>query len=783
MKKLDLRLWRMIKQSKGQFFSIAAVIILGLAIYVSFSMTAVNLENTKNYYYEITNFGDIIVQLVRIPKGAVEDLRKIEGVEMVQGRVSFQVPFRVQDPREKVTVKIVSIPQTPEQIFSLYMLEGTPLRNDLKSTVVLEQFSDARGIRIGDKISPYINGRAHPLEVVGITASSEHVYLMENEQALLPAPEKFGVLYVSEDFAQSAYGYRDSYNEVLIRVKDLDQIDEIADKLEDRLDKYGVKRVIKREDQLSNRMLSEEISQLQKTSTAIPLLFLIVASIVIVIMLSRIVKNDRTVIGVLKAMGYGNGEILFHYTKYALAIGVFGSFIGILAGIQLSGMLANMYIQYYNIPILKQDIYYIYMVYAILLTSVFCIVSGLLAAKSVLKIMPADSMRPEAPKTGKRVFLEKIQFIWSPLTFSWKMVIRNVARGKKRFAFLILGLALTYGINVVPVYMFEGMISMFELQYGDFQRMDYTIEFSRPMHKRVVGEMKQLIEVDHIEPKLEIPFELKQGWRKKVVTIIGLPRDTKLYAFKDKAGNAISLPENGILLTEGLAKALNVSIGDQILIKNYLPGKSDVHVEVRGIIRQYLGINAYMNIEVMDGQLAEKGMITGVSFLSRDQVREKLTNVKNISAIQSITDMKNSFMQFLDSVMVSTTVMMLFGGILGFAIVYNSTIISIAERQMEFSSLRVLGFDKRDIVQMITKENGLMTIIAILLGIPVGWAMCNGISEAFNTDLYTFPVIITPATYLYAAAGTILFVGIAQLATIRKIYHLNFIDALKNRVS
>lgn len=783
MRKLDLRLLRFIKNTKGQFLSVILVVVLALCIYVSFSMTAMNLKNTVDYYYDLTNFADISVQVLKISQGHVEKLKNIEGIEQVQGRIRFDVPLQVEDANEKVKVRIISIPRKEEQVNGLYMLEGKPVKNKFQGAVLLEQFANARGIMVGDQITPYINGRSYALDIIGIGASAEYVYLMENEQTLLPAPEKFGAVYVTEEFAQSVYGYKGSYNEILIQVKDQNKIDEIIKKLEKRLDKYGIKRIIEREDQLSNRMLTEEIKQLEKTSTVVPVLFFMVAAFILYIILHRMVKNDRINIGILKALGYGNLSILFHYIKYTLLIGIIGSILGILGGIFISGMLANLYIQYYNIPILKLDIYYAYILYAVVLTGIFCVLSGLMGAKSVLQIMPADSMRPETPKAGGRIFLEKITFIWRRISFSWKIVIRNIIRRKKRFVFLVLGIALTYGINTVPVFQQDAMLSMFSLHYGSFQKMDYNIDFSKPMNHRAINELKHLVKIDIIEPKLEYPFELSSGWRKKVVNIVGIPYNTELYAFEDVSKKSIKLPKEGIFITEGLAKKLKVHQGEFVKIKNFIPGKEDVKVEVKGVIKQYLGINAYMHIGTMDKLLAEKGMITGVSITSEDDVVEKLKNMKNISSVQSVEDMKNSFLQFLDSVMAATGILMLFGGVLGFAIVYNATMISISERTMEFSSLRVMGFDKKEIFHMVTKENMVMTVIAIIIGIPIGWMMCNGIAQAFNTEIYTIPVILTPKTFIISAVATIGFVMIAQLATLRKIYHLNFMDALKNRIS
>ena len=518
-------------------------------------------------------------------------------------------------------------------------------------------------------------------------------------------------------------------------------------------------------------------------SNVLPVMFLMVAAVIIVIMLSRIVANDRMAIGVLKALGYSNLDVLSHYTKYALAIGLVGSTIGIIGGILLSGPLSQVFVSYFNIPFVTINVYYSFIFKAIILTSIFCIASGLLGARTVLHILPADSMRPEAPKSGKRILLERIGFFWRRLSFSWKMVIRNIMRTKRRFIFLVLGLALTYSINAVPLYMGEAMPTMFNLQYGEYQKMDYNIDFARPMNKNILKDLNQLIDTSKMEPKLEYPFELKNGWRKKAVNIIGMPRNTDFYEFRDMKDKEVYLSEKGIFVTEALAKLLGVTKGDYVTIKNFIPGKKDIKIEVSGVVKQYLGINAFMDLEAMQSLLVDKEMITGVSIASTDDIKEKLKDVKNIAAVRSSSDIQNAFLEYLDTMNIATKFYLLFGGILGFAIIYNATIIGISERNMEFASLRVLGFDKRDIYRMISKENTLMTVIAILLGIPLGMSMINGMAQSFSSEMITLPVIITPKIFIYAAIATISFVIIAQLATRKKIYNLNFIDALKSRIS
>ncbi|WP_069649911.1 ABC transporter permease [Caloranaerobacter ferrireducens] len=783
MKKLNLKLLRSIKNSKGQFIAVTLVIIVGLTVYTALSMAAVNLESTINYYYDITNFADLYVQVVKAPEKAIDNLKKMKDIEFVEGRIVFDVPIKVRDKDERVKVRIISKPDEINGINSLYMMRGENIDNKYKDCLVIKQFADARKMKIGDILKPQISGKTYNLSIKGVVSSPEYIYLMENEQSFLPSPKKFGVMYVTKEFAQDSFGFRGNYNEIIIKAKKGVNLNNLKKKIENELDKYGVKRIITKDEQLSNWAVSEEIKGLRQSSSTIPLIFLGVAAIIMAVMLSRMVRAERTSIGVLKALGYTNIQLILHYTKYSLLVGFIGAIFGVILGTILSGYMAKMYIKFFNIPMLKMNFYYKYMVSAVVLSMIFCIIAGLWGGKKVLKILPAESMRPEPPKSGGRIFIDRVSVLWSRLTFTWKMVLRNIFRNKKRFIFITLGIALTYSVTFLPLSARDAFVSMFSTHYGEFQRMEYNISFSKPLNKKVIKDIKNIINVDHIEPKIEYPFEIEYGHKSKVVNIIGLQKDTRFYKFTNIDGDVISLKDRGIFLTEGLAKYLGVEVGDNVKIKNFIPDKEDVYLRVSGIIKQSLGINGYMNIDEMEEKLVDNNVITGVYLNSDDNVKSKLENMSNITSIQSLQDMKDVFKQFLDLTMYSVSLMTLFGGVLGFAIVYNSTVMSINERRLEFSSLRVMGFSKRDIYNMLSRENRVMTILGIIIGLPIGQYMIRMLEEVYSTEMYTMDVQTSLLTYIGAILLTMLFVTLAQLFTLRKINRLDFIEALKNRIS
>lgn len=784
LRRIDTMLVRMIRNSKGQFAAVVTIIIMGIAIFTALNMTSVNMNNTVGIYYEQNHFADLFLQTEPVPGQKPEELEDLAGVESAMGRISVDVPMITDDENERVNLRLLTATGEEDELNRSTILKGRMISDRGKEIMLIEQFAKARHIDTGDEIEIQAAGTRYTLEVTAIVANPEYIYLMENTQSIMPDEENFGVGYISELFGQQITDLTGSFNEILISYEESAAEEALIDRVEDALDRYGVKQTVKQKDQLSNSVINQELTQLDSMANSIPILFLLVAGLILMMMLARLVKKDRIKIGVLKAIGYRNSQVLFHYVKYAVISGFIGGITGSLLGMALAGGMTRLYLSYFHIPLLRVEFYYSYLVYAVLLSVVFCSLSGIIGARGAMKIAPADAMHSEAPKSGRRILLEKLPFFWKHLSFSNKMISKNIFRNKKRTLFVLAGITLTYSMMLFTSSMPDVMNQMMNEHFREFQKMDYNISFRSPVRQEAARDLEHLIDVEHIEGKLEYPFELSNGNKKQAVSMIGLDRDTKFYAFHDITGNQTEIPEKGMLITENLANALDVGKGDLVRIKSYFPGKEDVYIQIIGVIKQTLGINAYMDIGTMGETLLEKNLINGIYADSKDpDINEKLIRASNIASIMSIADMRAVYDKYMTMMALSIGSMVIFSGILGFCIVYNATIVSLGERELEFSSLRVLGFSKLEIFFMIVRENNIITVLGILLGIPVGFLMAEYSTAAFSTDMYTLDMSPTPNALIMAGVYTIVFVLLAQLATYRKIRKLDFLQALKNRES
>lgn len=781
MKPLNKRLWRMIKQTRGQFLAIVAIVSIGIFTYTALSNAAINLDNTLKDYYQNNHFADAFLDLVSLDEQQVQKLLTDPDISTAKGRVVLDVPMLTEDTK-RVTARLVSIDGEESPLNELTMIEGERSITG-NEAIVISQFAQGRQIQLGETLSVQVEGRVQTVVVKGIASSPEYVYLMENGQAILPIPDQFGVIYLEKDYLQQISGYSGRVNNLILSLQDPALAEEKVDQLKEQLKSAGVYSAVARADQLSNSMISMEIESLQKMSGTLPLVFLCFSGLMLITLLGRTIKGDRTTIGVLKALGYTNGEIIGHYSAYALLAGVLGGILGNIIGISMAGGMTRLYIMYFNMPEYTIRFYPDKVFWAMLLTCCFALGSGHYSCKSVLKITPADAMRPEPPKQGKRLWLDHWPRLWSALTFSWKMVIRTMAREKKKCALVILAVAMTFSMLLMTFWFNDVFKAMIQTQYSSFMTMDYTVGLTHFQDQSVVKDLQKYLDTEEIEGKLEIPCDISFGPKVKTISVVGLMPDTRFYNLLDRQERPIALKDEGIILSSNLAKSLGVQVGDQVYVESLMADKASHYFPVLGINEQALGINAYLTLPTMGQIFADKNTINGFYLKSSENLTTTFQEMDAIASVSSQKEMKASFDEFLGLMVLMIGFLVIFSGVLGFAIIYSTTMMSIGEREGEFSSLRVLGYRQKEVFRLLLKENMLLTWLGLLLGLPLGYGLIVLMGQAFASDLYTLNQPISFPSLLWAFLMSWIFILLAQLATYRKIKEMDFIQALKSRIS
>jgi len=327
---------------------------------------------------------------------------------------------------------------------------------------------------------------------------------------------------------------------------------------------------------------------------------------------------------------------------------------------------------------------------------------------------------------------------------------------------------------------------MIKQQYGNIQNYDIKVKFSKLISIEELNNIKNITHVKEMEPILETGVEISNGWKSKTVGFTALVKEPEMYKVEDKSGNAISIPSNGVLISEKLANTLGVKVNDSVNIKFYFPGKDKKEMVVRGIVVQYLGLSTYTSMDNLNSILGE-GMIASSAVLKLDninfenEIKDKLKDMPNVTSVESKSDSLNALLSAMGAMQASIGVYIMLAAILLSAVLYNIATINIFERQRELATLKVLGFSNNEVKKLIFNENYIIVILGMIVGLPFGKWLGASLMASSSTDAYTIPYVVEFKTYIIAIILTLLFTAITNLTLMKKIKALDMIEVLKNK--
>jgi putative ABC transport system permease protein len=417
----------------------------------------------------------------------------------------------------------------------------------------------------------------------------------------------------------------------------------------------------------------------------------------------------------------------------------------------------------------------------------FSLFSGIRASLDIIRLEPGEAMRPPAPPKAGKILLERLRFFWQLLTAQAQMGIRNAFRTKIRSAFYIVGIAVVFSLMTISWSMRDMMDLLTVVQLNDVQKYDLKFQLSNLAAAAPIQlDLSHEAGVSKVEPLLEAPVTLRNGWRKKEVVVMGLVQDGTLYNILDKNRRQVAVPAQGILLSEQLAKALQVKTGDLIEVES--PLRRDTLEEkkeqlvVQAVVPQYIGSNAFMLAENLQAFLRQgdisSSMLVKIQQAEAAGIASKYRNAENVTTIESISDSKKMIQELMDSFGYMTWLYAVLGGITGFALIFNSSIIILSERSRELATLRVLGMTPREVLRVITSEQWTLYVLGVILGVPLAYAMEYGLAQALSGDLYSIPSQVPSIALLGAALGTAGSVLLAQYRAYYRIKALPYVEIL-----
>lgn len=788
---LRRKAWRDIKENKGVYLACIVVIAIGLIIYASMSIVVENLDKSQQDYYSQTHFADGFISVTAYPESKVNSLALLPGIEQVEGRIVKDVHIIDKQKDTNRYLRMVSVNMTnPPKLNQLRLVTGRFPADNQSEILVDPQFFAANHLSLGDTINVVMEGKQASFHITGTAQSPEFIYIMKNSLDLYPSPADFGIAYVPLSSLKAMVKENGQVNDLVFTLKTGVSFDSVKNSLQDALKPYGLQSIVARKDQTSNAIFTNEIKGLRSEAETLPVVFLGVAAFILYSMLQRLIEQQRGVIGSLKALGFTDREVVLHYLTYPFVIGTAGGLIGSLSGIALSYPLTTLYKQFFALPGLKSSFSIKYLIFGVALALFFSVLSGLKGSLDILRLEPAQAMRPPTPLTASKTLVEKISWFWQNLSAQAQMGIRGVFRTPTRSFFYVLGIAVVFSLMTVSWSM-QNMISLMTVvQLQKVQTYDLKLQLAHPSPTNAVkAALSQETGVTKVEPVLEVPAALSSGWLQKEVSLMGLTKDSTLYNILDNNGNRVEVPDQGLLLSEHLAQVLNVKTGDVIYVESPLRndpiGQKGENLLVKGVVPQYVGLNAFMEEQELQHFLRQgeisTSMLVKIDPSKVGQIKNKYQNASNVSTIESLKDTGDKIQKLMSSFGFTVWLLAILGGITGFALIYNSSIISLSERKRELASLRVLGMTPREVLKVITSEQWTLYIFGVLLGIPIAYGLEIGMAQALSTDIYSLPAQLPPVALLGAAVGTAFSVLVAQSRAYYKIKSLPYVDILAAR--
>jgi putative ABC transport system permease protein len=777
---LKRKMFRDIKNNLSQFITIFLMVLIGVMAYTGIEAYMDGMKVTRDKYYSENNIQDLNLMGTNLTK---EDLAQVKSIDNIKDAELKLNVTGITDNDKTLLINFIE----SNNISKFYVFEGIPFDKD-KSGVWIDNFyAHENDINVGDTILvKYENLSLHE-KVLGIVNIPDHLYDVRDESELNPDRKEFGIAYlsvneISENYIKEKYlernleiptdfNYKDyiPFNSIMVDLDDLTKIDITKEKIEDNV--KSVLAIINIEDTDSYVAYQGEIDGGKTYVGVFSGLFLFIAMLSVITTMTRVVKNQRIQIGTLKALGFKDYRILFHYIGYGFWISLLASICGILLGYFLIGKIfISLVMDFFEIPNGKPNMNLTSYIVALLVILVVSIITYF-TCKKILKENPAETLRNKIPNVKKNSLNITTKSLFKKLSFSSKWNLRDMIRNKMR---TIMGIAGVVGCTMLIVCAF-GMLDssnyFIKLQFEKLYNFDYKLTLKEDISEE---NLRKLEEKYGSNTSKSLGIEIIVNGKRESNNIF--VDDSKNYVrFVDNNGKYIKIDnDKGIYVTYKLAKINNYKLGDKI--KWHVYG-SDEYYE-----SEIVGFNKdpqNQNITITRNYLESLGIKYSPDSIYTNEDLSNIKELNGVEVIQDIEALKDGMTNMLSMMRTMQVLIISIAILLGSIIIYNLGILSYTEKQYQFATLKVLGFRDKQIKKIFIKQNNWIAIISILIGLPLGFYLTDWLFKTAIEEHYDFGVSITIRTYIIASFGTFIISYIVSKFLARKVKDIDMVSSLK----
>lgn len=784
---LGRKLFRDLWASKGVLLAIMSMMAVGVACLVSMGSAYVNLGRAQWAYYAQCRMADFWIDLKKYPLILLNQLAQTPGIRQLQSRIAFYVTVGLPGAERPINGLVLSLPDRRQPMLNDIVLcqGGYFTQSRQNELIVNEAFARYHRLRPGQRIQLVLNNRLQEMEIVGTAMSCEFVYLLA-PGAILPQPEHFGLFYIKQSYAEEVFDFEGAANQLLGLLQPGVRPGPVLSRLEEMLEDYGVITVTPLEDQASHKYLSQEIQGLRSFGLVMPVMFLGVAVVVLHILLSRLAEQQRTVLGTLKALGYSDLEVSLHFLQLAWVVALVGAAAGCGLGYGLAELLTAMYRQFYEFPALENHFYLGIHLAGVLVSLVCATLGSLRGVRMVLRLQPAEAMRPRPPKQGGPVPLERIGWLWNRLSSGWRMVLRHICRTPLRTAGSMFAAAMGSSVLVSGLMMGDATNFLVDFQFHRLLRSDVELAFQDERGREALEEAARLPGVDLAEPVLQLAGTFWNGPYQRKGAITGLAHDAQLTVPSNTEGQAIALPRRGLLMTRKLAELLHLAPGDTVCFRPVRGDRREYRLPVAQLADSYLGTAVYADIAYLSRLIGQEFALSGVQIRTDrkpEHLAELLRRLKEYPSLQAV-NLREELVQKLQTTIIQNmwgfiVTLILFAGVIFFGSILNAALVSLSERGREVATLQVLGYGPWEVGSLLLRESLVVSMLGALVGMPIGYGLTILASLSYDSEMFRFPVIWSWGTAGWAGGFAFLFTLIAYGFVQRVVHRFDWLEALQ----
>lgn len=803
MKKLLLRMLREIRQHLGQFISIVMIIAIGSAMFSGMLGAILSINKGVDDFYKNQRLADLWVMVQGVTKAQVIDLEEENNLE-AEGRYTLNLEALVHG--EEVSLRAHSL----TTMNTVFLKEGSlPVRQN--ECVVDSKFARANGLGVGDSIgsvaaagnsSTETGAGSINLWITGIGDSPEYAYKVKDGTSTMVSQKTFGIIYSTEDtlteLIKSSSTYQDKIKEINAKLgegpkaeaarKDLDEsmlgYQEILIRTENSASAKAVIEqqdytiaVTQRVDQVSYNMVQGGIDTISTVSYIFPIVFFVVAALILLISMSKMVENQRMQIAVMEAIGISKSKIRCAFMFYAAAASILGSIMFSYLGNKLiSHVIILMFKNRFCIDEIRIVSNPLLLLAPFVLALTLSTAAAVIAVSGVLKLVPAQAMRPKPPKKSKTILIEKATWLWKRLSYRTKLIFRNLFLNKTRVILSSIGIISSVMLMLTGLSLQNAATDLLKSK-KDSIGYDLSVVYQDGI--KDAENLSFPVDVNKIELtknlKATLPDMDSLG-----ISVQILPEECSLVRLFDLKEDLLTVEHDSVIIPHTLAKDYDIAVGD--VLKLVIDDET-LAFTVTGISAQYTGSIIYL----ADSAAADAGldysyntaMLQLTDSNNSAVLQESLLHDDSIKSVNSKVDITGAAADNLKLLNAIIVIIIAASVIMSVAVIYNITSINLFERAREFATLMVLGYYKNEVGKLLFTENSVIAVLGCIGGLPCGMILFKVILGSFANSGVTLPENISLTSVVIAFGITLTFSVITNLIMKKKVSEIDMIEALK----